>query len=83
MAPGAVANHTRIRVLSQSRQNAGQLTLTGGSEAHIEGVMQVTLRAVIDEIDRIINSLEESLLDVSFETEIRPDPSYFTEEDKP
>ncbi len=56
---------------------------TAGSEAHIEGVMQVTLRAVIDEIDRMINSLEESLLDVSFGTEIRPDPSYFTEEDKP
>lgn len=55
---------------------------TAGSEAHIEGVMQVTLRAVIDEIERMINSLEESLLDVSFGTEIRPDPSYFTEEDK-
>ena len=55
---------------------------TAGSEAHIEGVMQVTLRAVIDEIDRMINNLEESLLDVSFGTEIRPDPSYFTEEDK-
>ena len=45
--------------------------------------MQVTLRAIIDEIDRMINSLEESLLDVSFGTEIRPDPSYFTEFDKP
>ena len=41
------------------------------------------MRAVIDEIDRMINNLEESLLDVSFGTEIRPDPSYFTEEDKP
>ena len=56
---------------------------TAGSEAHIDGVMQVTLRGVIDEIDRMINSLEESLLDVSFGTEIRPDPSYFSEGDKP
>lgn len=56
---------------------------TAGSEAHVSAVMQVTLRAVIDEIERMISSLQESLLDVSFGTEIQPDPSFITEEDKP
>jgi len=56
---------------------------TAGSEAYIEGVMQVTLRRIIDEIDEMINNLQDSLLEVSFDTEIIPDPSYFTEEDKP
>ncbi len=55
---------------------------TAGSEAYIEGVMQVTLRRIIDEIDEMINSVEDSLLEVSFDTEIMADPSYFTEEDK-
>ena len=45
--------------------------------------MQVTLRRIIDEIDEMINNLQDSLLEVSFDTEIIPDPSYFTEEDKP
>ncbi len=45
--------------------------------------MAVTLRRIIDEIDEMINSVEDSLLEVSFDTEITPDPSYFTEEDKP
>ncbi|MBL1210207.1 hypothetical protein [Geminocystis sp. GBBB08] len=44
-----------------------------GSEAYIEGVMQVTLRRIIDEIDEMINSVEDSLLEVSFDTEITPD----------
>jgi hypothetical protein len=56
---------------------------TAGSEAHIDGVMQVTYRAVIDEIDKMINNLEESHLDVSFGTEIEPDPTFYTEENKP
>lgn len=56
---------------------------TAGSEAYIEGVMQVTLRRIIDEIDEMINSVEDSLLEVSYDTEITPDPSYFSEEDKP
>jgi hypothetical protein len=56
---------------------------TAGSEAYIEGVMAVTHRRIIDEIDEMINSVEDSLLEVSFNTEIRKDPSYFTEEDKP
>ncbi len=56
---------------------------TAGSEAYIEGVMQVTRRRIIDEIDQMIDMVEESLLEVSFDTEIIPDPSYFTEEDKP
>lgn len=45
--------------------------------------MQVTLRRIIDEIDEMLNMVEDSLLEVSFDTEITADPSYFTEEDKP
>jgi hypothetical protein len=45
--------------------------------------MQVTYRAVIDEIDKMINNLEESHLDVSFGTEIEPEPTFYTEENKP
>ena len=56
---------------------------TAGSEAYIEGVIQVTLRRIIDEIDEMINNLEDSLLEVSFDTEIIKDSSYFSEEDKP
>lgn len=55
---------------------------TAGSEAYVEGLMQVTLRRIIDEIDQMIDNLEDSLLEVSFDTEITPDPSYFKEEDK-
>ncbi len=45
--------------------------------------MQVTLRAIIDEIDKMINNLQESHLDVYFGTEIEPDPTFYTEENKP
>ena len=55
---------------------------TAGSEAYVEGVMPVTRRRIIDEIDQIIDNVEDSLLEVSFDTEITPDPSYFKEEDK-
>ena len=33
---------------------------TAGSEAYIEGLMQVTLRRIIDEIDEMINNVEDS-----------------------
>jgi hypothetical protein len=56
---------------------------TAGSEAHVDAVMQVTLRAVINEIDKMINNLEESHLDVSFGIEIEPDPTFYTEGEKP
>ena len=52
-------------------------------EPIFDAVMQVTYRAIIDEIDKMINNLEESHLDVSFGTEIEPDPTFYTEEDKP
>ena len=44
---------------------------------------QITYRAVIDEIDKMINNLEESHKYVSFGTEIEPDPTFYTEFDKP
>ena len=31
----------------------------------------------------MINNVEDSLLEVSFDAEITKDPSYFSEEDKP
>ncbi len=38
-----------------------------GSPSHIDAVMQVTRRALINELSRAIKSLEESLLDVCFD----------------
>ena len=50
-----------------------------GSEAHLEAVEKVTRRGLIDELERVINSLQESYLDVCFGGENEPDPSYYTE----
>jgi len=36
------------------------------SEAHIDAVEKVTRRGLIDELERVINSLQESYLDVCF-----------------
>ena len=40
-----------------------------GSSEHIEAVMQVTRRIVIDELQRTIGVLQDSLLDVGFDGE--------------
>lgn len=50
-----------------------------GSLAHIDAVEKVTRRGLIDELERVINSLHESYLDVCFGGETEPDPSYYTE----
>jgi hypothetical protein len=46
-----------------------------GSEAHIDAVEKVTRRGLIDELERVINSLQESYLDVCFGGETEPDLS--------
>ncbi len=50
-----------------------------GSEAHLDAVEKVTRRGLIDELERVINSLQESYLDVCFGGETEPDPSYYPE----
>lgn len=40
-----------------------------GSEEHITAVVQVTRRTLIDELDRTINSLSSSLLDLYYDGE--------------
>ncbi|MGH2413129.1 MAG: hypothetical protein ACREPR_09350 [Brasilonema sp.] len=50
-----------------------------GSEAHLEAVEKVTRRGLVDELERVINSLQESYLDVCFGGETEPDPSYYEE----
>lgn len=50
-----------------------------GSEAHLDAVKKVTRRGLIDELERVINSLQESYLDVCFGGETEPDPSYYPE----
>ena len=50
-----------------------------GSEAHLDAVQKVTRRGLIDELQRVINSLQESYLDVCFGGETEPDPSYYNE----
>ena len=46
-----------------------------GSEAHLDAVDKVTRRGLIDELERILNSLQSSYLDVCFGGEAEPDPS--------
>jgi hypothetical protein len=50
-----------------------------GSEAHINAVEAMTRRSLIDELERIINSLQESYFALCFGGETEPDPSYYTE----
>ena len=50
-----------------------------GSEAHLDAVEKVARRGLIDELERVINSLQESYLDVCFGGETEPDPSYYPE----
>ena len=50
-----------------------------GSEAHIDAVEKMTRRNLIDELEKIITSLQESYLDLCFGGETEADTSYFTE----
>ena len=47
-----------------------------GSETHIEAMEQVTRRALIDELERVQNSLQEMYLDVCFGGEMKDDPEF-------
>jgi hypothetical protein len=40
-----------------------------GSQAHVEAVMEVARRTIVEELQKTIDSLKESLLDVSFDSE--------------
>ena len=50
-----------------------------GSEAHINAVEIMTRRSLIDELERVIHSLQESYFALCFGGETEPDPSYYTE----
>ena len=50
-----------------------------GSEAHIDAVEKLTRRDLIDELERVIRSLQESYLDICFGGEIEPDSDYYPE----
>ncbi len=47
-----------------------------GSEEHIAAVMQVIRRTQIDELERTINSLTNSLLDLYYDTESEERPNH-------
>lgn len=65
---------------SDSQQKTKYLYLgKAGSEAHIDAVEKMTRRSLIDELERVIHSLQESYLDVCFGGETEPDSSYYTE----
>ncbi|NET29768.1 transposase [Okeania sp. SIO1I7] len=53
-----------------------------GSEAHINAVEKMTRRNIINELERVVHSLQESYLDICFGGEIEPDPSYNFQDDK-
>ncbi|GGA02454.1 hypothetical protein [Okeania sp. KiyG1] len=53
-----------------------------GSEAHIDAVEKMSRRNLIDELERVVHSLQESYLDICFGGEIEPDPSYDLRDDK-
>ncbi|MEQ8942952.1 MAG: hypothetical protein RIC94_00180 [Phycisphaerales bacterium] len=40
-----------------------------GSEAHVASVMSVTRRTIVSELQKTIDSLKKSLLDISFDSE--------------
>ncbi len=50
-----------------------------GSEAHIDAVEKMTRRNLIDELERMLTSLQESYLDLCFGGETEADPSYSIE----
>ena len=50
-----------------------------GSEAHIDALEKLTRRDLIDELERVIHSLQESYFDICFVGESKPDSSYYTE----
>jgi hypothetical protein len=50
-----------------------------GSEAHVEAVKQMSRRNLIDELEKMINSLTEAYLDICLGGETEADPSYFPE----
>ncbi len=53
-----------------------------GSEAHINAVEKMTRRNLIDELERIITSLQESYMDLCFGGETEADPSCLIEKAK-
>ena len=50
-----------------------------GSSAHLDAVEQVTRRGLIEELQRVLNALSESYLDVCFGGEMKSDPDYYPE----
>ncbi|WP_255502781.1 hypothetical protein [Okeania sp. KiyG1] len=42
----------------------------------------MTRRNLIDELERVVHSLQESYLDICFGGEIEPDPSYDFQDDQ-
>ncbi|WP_287297806.1 hypothetical protein [Moorena sp. SIO2C4] len=42
-----------------------------GSEAHVAGVMAVARRTIVSELQKTIDSLKNSLLDISFDSELK------------
>jgi hypothetical protein len=47
-----------------------------GSSAYIEAIEQVTRRALIDELERVLGSLQEAYLNVCFDGEVKDDPDF-------
>ena len=64
-----------------SRQKKTKYLYLGkaGSEAHVEAVKQMVRRNLIDELEKMINSLTEAYLDICLGEETEADPSYFPE----
>jgi hypothetical protein len=74
------ANEPLFPTATDSNKKSKYLYLgKAGSEAHINAVEKVTRRSLIDELERVINCLQKSYLDVCFGGETEPDPSYYTE----
>ncbi|MGB3510132.1 MAG: transposase [Microcoleaceae cyanobacterium] len=53
-----------------------------GTEAHIDAVEKMTRRDIIDELERIVHSIQESYLNICFGGEIEPEPSSDFQDDK-
>jgi hypothetical protein len=53
-----------------------------GSLAYIEAVEQVTRRALIDELERTLNNLNQAYLDVLVGAEVIDDPAFYPDGEK-
>lgn len=67
------------RATDSSKKTKYKYLGKAGSEAHVDTVEKMTRRNLIDELERVIFSLQESYLDICFGGETEADSDYYPE----